>query len=514
MLSIFLRGGEAMLEIIDLDKKIEKDEYHTVILQLQHKLGELQRQARELKLPVIIVFEGLEAAGKGTLINDLILPMDPRVFNVYATYAPNEEERRRPFLWRFWIKTPARGRIAIFDRSWYRRVLNDRVDGKVRRKRLNNIYEEINYFEEQLADDGNVIIKFFLHISKEEQKKRFKRLEENPSTSWRVTKEDWKHYQQYERYLKAADQMIEKTDSSYAPWTIIEAHDRRYAIVKILKTVIRALQESIDSKQRKEEEKHRPLVMEECSITSQVSSLRTSILDKIDLSKAMEKAEYKVKLKQYQDRIRELEHELYIRRVPVIIVYEGWDAAGKGGNIRRITENLDPRGYGVVPTAAPNDIEKAHHYLWRFWKEIPKAGHITIFDRSWYGRVLVERIEGFCSVEEWKRAYKEVNEMEEHLHSFGAVIVKFWMHIDKEEQLRRFKEREEQPHKQWKITDEDWRNREKWEPYKRAVEDMLFKTSTSYAPWTIVESNSKLFARIKTLETVIKAIENKLKHLG
>jgi len=208
--------------------------------------------------------------------------------------------------------------------------------------------------------------------------------------------------------------------------------------------------------------------------------------------------------------MRDLEHEVYKKRLSVIMVYEGWDAAGKGGNIKRLLKMMDPRGYEVIPIAAPNDIEKAHHYLWRFWKAIPKAGHIAIFDRSWYGRVMVERVEGFCIEEEWKKAYREINEMEEQLVNFGTVLIKFWLQVDRAEQLKRFKERQQNPHKQWKITDEDWRNRKKWIQYKTAVDEMLLRTSTSYAPWTIIESNSKLYARIKVLKTVIEEIEKKL----
>lgn len=211
-----------------------------------------------------------------------------------------------------------------------------------------------------------------------------------------------------------------------------------------------------------------------------------------------------------QNRVRDLEHEIYLRRMPVVIIFEGWDAAGKGGNIKRLTAPLDPRGYEVAPIGAPNDIEKAHHYLWRFWSKIPKGGHICIFDRSWYGRVMVERVEGFCSQEEWKRAYREINEMEEQWIHFGATVIKFWLQIDKEEQMRRFEERQQIAYKQWKITNEDWRNREKWDVYKEAVDEMLFRTSTNHAPWTIVESNCKLYGRIKVLETVIREIENKL----
>jgi polyphosphate kinase 2 (PPK2 family) len=232
----------------------------------------------------------------------------------------------------------------------------------------------------------------------------------------------------------------------------------------------------------------------------------------VNLSLSLTPEEYATRLKKAQATLRELEYEIYLRRVPVVIAYEGWDAAGKGGNIRRLTQNLDPRGYEVVPIAAPNDVEKAHHYLWRFWARMPKAGHITIFDRTWYGRVLVERVEGFCTEAQWRRAYREINGMEQQLAHFGTVLFKFWLHIDAEEQLRRFREREEVAHKQWKIGEEDWRNREKMGHYREAVEEMLHRTTTPYAPWTVVESNCKRHARIKVLETVCEAIRKRLDH--
>lgn len=231
------------------------------------------------------------------------------------------------------------------------------------------------------------------------------------------------------------------------------------------------------------------------------------ILDKLDMTLAVDKETYKKKLAELQVKMRELEFAIFNERIPVIVVYEGWDAAGKGGNIKRIVEKLDPRGYSVISIAAPRGDEKTHQYLWRFWKHIPKAGHIAIFDRSWYGRVLVERVEGFCSTEDWKRAYQEINEFEGQLDSFGTVVVKFWINITKEEQQRRFDERQNDPFKNWKLTDEDIRNREKWDVYLEAVEEMLLRTSTHYAPWTIIEGNDKYHARLKTLSTITDAIE-------
>jgi len=499
-----------MLENIDLSRCVAKDEYKKRKQELELKLAELQRKAKDLKIPIMIVFEGWDAAGKGTLINHLILPLDPRGFNVYSTLPPSEEEAHRPFLCRFWKRTPASGRIAIFDRSWYRRVLVDRVDEHIEKKELAQAFEDITSFERQLADDGNIIIKMFLHISKKEQKERFKKLRQNPATAWRVSEGDIKRHKQYKLYMRAIEDMLAETDSEYAPWTLIEAHDRRFADLKIFDTVITAIEDGIEKKEKRIDIKNAVAKLPKKEKSEKANTLSSTVLDRIDTSKTLDRDEYKKQLDDKQDELRELEHTIYQHRIPVLIAYEGWDAAGKGGNMRRLTQNLDPRGYEVVPIAAPNDIEKAHHYLWRFWNQMPKAGHITIFDRTWYGRVLVERVEGFCSEDEWRRAFREINEMEQHMTNFGAVIVKFWLHISKDEQLRRFKERQKTPHKQWKITDEDWRNREKWDKYKSAIEEMIFRTSTRNAPWTIVESNDKLYARVKCLDTVINAIKRKL----
>jgi len=495
-----------MLKNIDLTRKVGKKEYKEQKEPLDIKLAGLQRRAFEKKVPVIIVFEGWDAAGKGTLINDLILPLDPRGFTVCSSLPPTEEERLRPFLWRFWIKTPPRGRIAVFDRSWYRVLLSDRVDGNLKPAEVRRAARDILSFERQLCDDGAVIIKFFLHISKAVQKRRLEKLRRDRFTRWRVTGEDMKRHRQYAAYLTATEEMLAGTDSEFAPWTVVEAHDRRFAALKIFNTVISRLRRRLSAAGRTSRKKAAR------AAAGIPENLRVSILDRVPLEQALAVEEYRERLKKKQKRVRELEHEIYMKRIPVVIVYEGWDAAGKGGNIRRLTQNLDPRGYEVVPIAAPNDIELAHHYLWRFWKEIPKAGHITIFDRSWYGRVMVERVEGFCSEAEWRRAYREINEIEQHIADFGTVMFKFWLHIDPEEQLRRFESRQKIAHKRWKITDEDWRNRKKTRAYKTAIEEMLFRTSTPYAPWTIVESNCKRFARIKVLDTVIDGIEARLRH--
>ncbi|MBN1591306.1 MAG: polyphosphate:AMP phosphotransferase [Pirellulales bacterium] len=494
-----------MLELVDLDKRLSKELYEEVFPGLEQELGACQRAARRAGVPVVIVFEGWDAAGKGTIINRLAQVLDPRGFKVHPTSAPTKNERLHPWMWRFWNDLPADGTFAIFDRSWYGRVLTERVHAKRSRAEWQMAYDDIDQFERQLADAGTVIVKFWLHISKKEQRRRFKRLEKSAATAWKVGKREWANHRRYERWTEAVEEMLERTSTPRAPWTVVEATQGRFRRTKVFETVIHAVNEEIERRATASPPKPKPMPVPEKSPTKE-----QNILDRLDLSLTMDRDEYERQLAKLHKRLFRIEHRLYATRVPVVIAYEGVDAGGKGGNIKRLTRGLDPRGYEVVPTGPPTPVEKARHYLWRFWRDVPKAGHITIFDRTWYGRVLVERVEGFCAEAEWQRAYREINEFERQLADFGTVIVKFWLQIDQQEQLRRFEARQDTTAKQWKITDEDWRNREKWPQYEVAIVDMLNKTSTTYAPWTVLEANCKWYARIKALRTVAEAIENAL----
>ncbi|MCI9381000.1 MAG: polyphosphate:AMP phosphotransferase [Dorea sp.] len=503
-----------MLEKLDLTKSLGKTEYKEKIAKLETRLGKLQRECRELGIPVMIALEGYGASGKGVQISELIKALDPRGFEVYAVKNETEEEKMHPFMWRFWTKMPQKGRIAIYDSSWYRKVLIDRFDKKTKKSELADAYRSICSFEEQLTSDGMVIIKIFLAIDKKEQKKRFDKLLSSDETAWRVSEGDLKRNKSFDKYQKVNEDMLTRTDTEYAPWNIVEAVDRRFATAKIYAIVVQTLAEKVEEvrKQNRKKEEVNLRKDEEEEYTNVWTGVeKESVLGKADLSLTYTKEEYKKRLEKLQKKMEKLHGELYRRRIPVVLGFEGWDAGGKGGAIKRLTEKMDPRGYVVHPTASPNDIEKAHHYLWRFWTDMPKAGHVTIFDRTWYGRVMVERIEGFCSKQEWQRAYKEINAMEKDLTDAGAIVLKFWMQIDKDEQARRFKARQENPEKQWKITDEDWRNREKWDQYEEAVNEMLIRTSTPNAPWIVVEGNCKYYARIKVLESVVEAIEERLR---
>ena len=492
-----------MLDQIDLEQRLTKSEYHSRMEQLGIRLGVLHRRLHELEIPAVIVFEGWDAAGRGTLINDLILRLDPRGFKVFANGICHEEAQRRPFLWRYWNTTPPAGRLMIYDQSWYGAVLSDRIDGVTKAAAVPRLFEEIVSFERQLTDSGCIMIKFFLHIAKKEQKKRFEELENDPATSWRVGEVEWKRHRKYQDYAQIMEEVLNRTDTENCAWTPVAATDRRFAAVQICDTVATVLEQRI--KQVENAVRSKPEIMTAPQATSQVS-----VLDKIDLSKARNPDDYEAEMDHWGRKLHELHYITYKKKIPLLVLFEGWDAAGKGGAIKRLVQNFDPRGYEVNPISAPNDTERSHHYLWRFWQSVPAAGRIGIFDRTWYGRVLVERVEGFCQESDWRRAYREINEFEEQLAGFGAIIVKFWLHIDKEEQLRRFKDRTDNPDKQWKITSEDWRNRDKWDAYKSAVDEMLFRTSSRRAPWTVVEANSKEYARCKVLRTVAEAMEQAL----
>lgn len=486
-----------MLGQIDVNKTMDKKTYDSKMEQLEVRFGELQRECKEKKIPVMVVFEGLDASGKGTLINRMIQSLDPRGFKVFTLGREKEDEVMRPYFWRFFTKTAERGRMHIFDQSWYKGFYEKDLSEK-----------DVLDFEEMLTEDGTLIVKFFLMISKEEQKKKLDKLQKNSETSWRVTQRDKENNKNYEKCLKKYDRILVHTDTANAPWTVVEATDRLYATCKIVTTMVEKMEKAV--KEAGKAAKSRTEDTETADHAMETEKFRNGVLHGIDLDKTLTREEYKRKKKDLQKRLITLHNKMYLKRVPVILAFEGWDAGGKGGAIKRLTQAMDPRGYEVVPVAAPNDIEKAHHYLWRFWEKIPKAGHMAIFDRTWYGRVLVERIEGFASEKEWSRAYSEINNMEEQFTNAGYIVLKFWMHIDKEEQERRFHERENTPAKQWKITDEDWRNRAKWDEYEKAVDEMIVRTSTEDAPWIVVEANSKYYARIKVLETVVAALEERL----
>ena len=489
-----------MLADIDLNKSMEKKDYKENLSRLETAMADLQHKVREANLPVILVFEGWGASGKGTSISRVTNPLDPRYFDVRTSGKVTEDKIMRPFLWSFWTYLPAKGQIVIMDKSWHRIILPDaREDWHLSNMAANAFYYDVNAFERQLTDDGYLIIKFFLHIGKDEQRRRFKRLDKDPTSSWRVRPHDWAQNDNYEHNMRLFEKMLKMTSTEDNPWHIIEAEDKRYAACKIMDTIVTQITAQLE---KRKQPKVAPVV-------TLPGTPRT--LQNISPDENIGDDEYKDALEFYQDRMRKLCNKLYATRRSAVVAYEGWDAAGKGGNIKRLTSEIDPRCYAVVPIGPPQPYELARHYLWRFMVKMPKDGHLTIFDRSWYGRVLIERVDKLTPEPIWQRAYQEINEMEQHIVNHGTILLKFWLHVDKEEQLARFKARESDPHKAHKITDADWRNLEQRDLYEEAVDEMIARTHAPHAPWIIVESNNKKYARIKTLKTVTDALDDAMR---
>ena len=499
-----------MFSIAELGQKIPKSEFKEQAPLLRRELLDAQHRLRLLaKCPVIIVFAGVNGAGKAETVNLLNAWMDPRWLITRAYDKPSKEEQERPEYWRFWRDQPHKGLIGMFLSSWYSRPLLGRVHKSVDEACFSDLLERINRFEKALTDDNALILKFWMHLSKDAQKKRFKQLEKDELTSWRIKEEDWDNWRLYEKFEETAERVIMKTSTGNAPWKIIEGNDYNFRSLTVGTTIRDELIAHLDKLEGIA--KSETQTSEQAHTENGVLPYRGStVLDVMDMTLSLNKSQYNKDLKLYQAKLNKLQRQAHEKKLSTILVFEGPDAAGKGGAIRRLTAAIDARQYQVMPIAAPTDEEKAQHYLWRFWRRLPRGGRITIFDRSWYGRVLVERVEGLASTDEWRRAYSEINEFEEELTESGIVLIKFWIHVTKDEQHRRFKEREETPHKQWKLTEEDWRNREKWDEYEQAINAIVERTSTRSAPWTLIEGNDKRHARVKVIKTVCECIEEAL----
>ena len=510
-----------MFETAELGRRIPKREYKQHEPEMRQSLLEMQQQLRTSDAPVIVVFAGVDGAGKGETVNLLNAWMDPRWLVTRAYTEPSQEERERPEYWRYWRDLPARGRIGLFLSSWYSLPILDRVYGRTSVAEFDEQLERIVAFERALSLDGAIILKFWMHLSKKAQKKRLKSLEKDPLVSWRVSKDDWKHWEMYPDFVGAAERAIMKTSRGRALWHIVEGEDSHYRSLTVGRRLLQDVHRHLELRQathavaeqlrQPSAEDPVPPVLDNGAEELLVPSPDLpTVLSTLDMTGKLEKAEYRTTLQKHQGRLSRLQRAAHRKQISTLVVFEGWDAAGKGGCIRNCTAALDARQYQVIPFAAPTDEERAHHYLWRFWRDLGRAGRVTFYDRSWYGRVLVERVEGFASVEEWSRAYSEMVSFEEQLVEHGIVLVKFWLHITPEEQLNRFQEREQTPWKRWKLTDEDWRNREQWPRYEQAVNDMVSHTSTTMAPWTLVEGNDKRFARVKVLRTLADRLETAL----
>lgn len=492
-----------MFESAELGQKIDKETFEREEPRLREALLNAQFDLSQAnRFPVVIVIGGVDGAGKGETVNTLNEWMDPRHIHTHAFPEPSDEERERPRMWRFWRALPPRGKVGMLFGAWHTQPIVDRVYGRIGKATLAQSIAEIVRFEKMLTDEGALILKFWFHLSKDRQRKRLKALEKDPKTQWRVTATDWERYKIYDRFRKVSEQFLLQTSKAEAPWIVVEGEDPHYRMLTVGRLLLDAIRERLDQKPVARLPDRTPPMLPRIA--------HRDVLANLDMDAKVPRAKYQTELERWQGRLNLLSRDPKFNELSVIAVFEGQDAAGKGGAIRRITGALDARRYQGIPVAAPTEEERAQPYLWRFWRHVPRRGHLCIFDRSWYGRVLVERVEGFCSEYDWMRAYSEINDFEEQLIANKTVLVKFWLEITKEEQLKRFKEREKTSFKRFKITAEDWRNRKKWDAYHVAVCDMVDRTSTSIAPWTLVEANDKYHARIKVLRTLCKSIEDVL----
>lgn len=493
-----------MFEIAELGHKVNKADYNEKIPGLRTHLLTQQQQLRKYDFSVIILISGVDGGGKGDVVNLLNEWLDPRFMLTNAYDSPSDEERERPKFWRFWRTMPAKGSIGIYVGSWYSLPIAQRVHNDTKDAELQHQLTQIKELEQELADDDTLIIKCWLHLKKEQQKKRLKQLEKTPETAWQVTERDKLHLKLYDDFVRVAETVLQETSSTQNPWHIIDGSDIRYSSLTVGQCVLDKIQAHITKHELKHQQ---PAPTQHSKI---IHGNQPRILDSLDLSLELNKKTYSTQLNLYQGKLNKLARQAQQKKISSILVFEGWDAGGKGGAIRRLTHALDARNYQVTPIAAPTDEERVQHYLWRFWRHMPRAGRITIYDRSWYGRVLVERVEGFASEQQWTRAYAEIVNFEQALTEHGIVLLKFWLHIDPDEQLRRFQEREQISYKQHKITEEDYRNREKWAEYSLAVNDMVSRTSSQAALWSLIEANNKRYARIKVIKTYCKALEKAL----
>jgi polyphosphate:AMP phosphotransferase len=488
-----------MLKSAELGRALSKQEYDALVGDLRTALLKAQAELEHAKFSVVVLLHGADGAGKGETLNVLNEWLDARFLRVEAYEAPSQAEQARPEFWRYWMWQPRRGRIGMYLGSWYTQPVLDRVLRGDKPWRFEQALSRINAFERTLADDGTLLIKLWFHVSKKVQKQRLKAEAEAKSTRYLVTRANWENHDHYDDFVTVTERVLRETSPGYAPWTVIEAGDDRYRNVTAGQSILAHIRRHVAARRVSDAPQAQPEIADPATL-----------LDRMNLSLKLEKGQYERRMLELQGELGALARKLRKKQRGAIFLFEGSDAAGKGGAIRRLVWALDARQYRIIPIAAPTDEERAHHYLWRFFRHLPERGRITIYDRSWYGRVLVERVEGFASEEAWTRAYKEINDFEQELTRDGIVLVKFWLQISPEEQLRRFQARELEPWKQHKITAEDYRNRQKTHQYELAASEMIARNSTEHAPFTLVEAEDKRFARVKVLETVCARLQGEL----
>jgi AMP-polyphosphate phosphotransferase len=493
-----------MFEAAEVGNKLSKETFKKEAPAVRAALLAIQRRIATSDLGPIIVIAGAEGAGKGETMALLLEWMDARGIETTVLWDVTDEERERPEYWRYWRALPPRGKLGIFFGSWYTQPIVDRVFERIGPADFERAMRRARDFERILTYEGVPVLKYWLHLSKAAERKRLKQLDADPRARWRLSPNTWKYFKRYDDFRQVSEDAVRLTSTGYAPWTVVEATDNEHRDLTVMTSVLHALQEAVEEAEagRAERKQRKAAPLPRLK--------RVNVLRRLDLSRTLSQKAYDTRLDAAEADIGRLARKLEAAQRSLILVFEGPDAGGKGGAIRRVTRAMPPYLYRVIAVGAPTDEERAHPYLWRFWRHLPRRGRVTIYDRSWYGRVLVERVEGFARPEEWRRAYTEINDFEDHLGEAGTIVLKFWLAISPEEQLRRFKDRQTTPYKQYKITEEDWRNRAKWDAYEAAACDMIERTSTGRAPWVLVEANDKRWARVKVLETVRDTLRDEL----
>ena len=479
---------------------ISKGDYRARALELRQALLQVQGGLREAQVSTILVIAGVDGAGKGETANLLNAWMDPRWITTRAFDGPSDEELERPQFWRYWRALPPYGQLAVFLSAWYSGPLQHRAEGGSR-EALDTELEGVRRFERMLGLGGTAILKIWLHLDRDAQERRFRALGADPLQSWRVTETDWSNWRHYDQFASATEEILDATDTREAPWIVIDGSDERRRALEIGDALLRLLRArlavgvpgtTIASGQHPAPEPEPVVSASEREPPNLV------------------KHAYRKELATARARLGLLHRRARDAGISLVGVFEGRDAAGKGGAIRRVVSALDARRVDIVRVAAPSDEERAHHYMWRFWRRIPRAGYVTLFDRSWYGRVLVERVESLATEEEWRRAYSEIRDFEQQLVDHRIVVVKVWFDVSFDEQERRFEERHRVPHKRWKLTNEDIRNRRLWSRYDDAIADMLRETDSVAAPWHVVPADDKRAARVDVLRHICERLEARL----
>jgi len=485
------------------DRRISKKAYEARVPDVRAALVRMQVDLKSAPFSVLLVVAGVEASGKGDVVNILNAWLDPRGVDTIAFHEPTDEERERPSMWRFWRTLPVHGRLAVYAGGWHGEALREDPRSAGELAEFDEALRRIARFEEQLAADGTLIVKVWLHLSRSAQRDRLRDLESDPRTAWRVSSEDWKSHRGYDRLASLAERMRRATHRPGALWAVIDAEDPRARNLAVAEQLLARFRAHARARGRIP-----PARKPRRTVPLRAAGLRRLL--SLPLDQKLAQADYEAKRDKWLGRLNQMVRAAGSAHRSIVWVFEGWDAAGKGGAIRRLTDAIDARDFRVIPIARPTDEEKAHHYLWRFWRHVPRAGMVTIYDRSWFGRLLVERLEGFAREPEWRRAYGEINEFERELAEHGVIVLKFWLHLSKDEQLRRFRDREDTHYKRHKINAEDWRNRRKWHAYEIAVGDMLALTHTRHAPWHLIPADNKRYARLQIIKASCKQIESAL----